>query len=253
MTVVIIGSGNVATIMGSRIVSAGHRLLQVMARQEAAAAALAAEWGCGYTAQWEAVEPTADIYIVSLSDRALPGLGSLLSLPGRLVVHTAGAVSGSVLRDVSVRCGVLYPLQSLRKEIRPFPEFPLLIDADQPGDLPLLEGFARTIARQVQRAGDTQRQKLHVAAVFANNFTNHLYTLAADFCRKEEIDFSLLLPVIRETVRRLEYYPPRDSQTGPAIRGDQSTMDQHLEILANYHNMSVLYRLFSDQIRMYHG
>ncbi len=147
---------------------------------------------------------------------------------------------------------VLYPLQSLRKEIRPFPEFPLLIDACQPGDLPLVAGFARTIARQVQHGDDATRLKLHVAAIFANNFTNFLYTLAAGFCRQEGIDFQLLLPLIRETAQRVERYDPREVQTGPAIRGDRQSMERHLEILGNYRNMSDLYRQFSDQIREYY-
>jgi hypothetical protein len=133
--------------MGSQIVAAGHRVLQVVARREAVAAALAAEWGCGYTTRWDAVDPGADLYIVSLSDRAIPDVSRMLSLPGRLVVHTAGAVPLAALQSVSERHGVLYPLQSLRKEIRPFPEFPLLIDAAQAEDLPVLAGFARTIAR----------------------------------------------------------------------------------------------------------
>jgi predicted short-subunit dehydrogenase-like oxidoreductase (DUF2520 family) len=239
--------------MGSQVAAAGHSLLQVVARNEAAAAALAAEWGCGYTTRWEELEPDADLYIVSVSDRALAELGGRLSLPGRLVVHTAGAVPLSALAAVSERHGVLYPLQSLRKEIRPFPEFPLLIDAARAEDLALLDGFARSIARQVQRADDALRIKLHVAAIFANNFTNHLYSLSADFCRREDIDFSLLLPLIEETAQRVERYDPRTVQTGPAIRGDRATMDRHLEILTNYHNMSALYRVFSDQIASYYN
>src|SRR5258708_2038381 len=231
MKVVIIGSGNVATVLGSCIAAAGHDLLQVVARREEAAAELAAQWGCEYTTQWDAVDPGADIYIVSLSDRAMPELSQTLSLPGRLVVHTAGAVPVSALLGVSARCGVLYPLQSLRKEIRPFPEFPLLIDACQPGDLPLVAGFARTIARQVQHGDDATRLKLHVAAIFANNFTNFLYTLAAGFCRQEGIDFQLLLPLIRETAQRVERYDPREVQTGPAIRDDRQSMERDLELL----------------------
>jgi predicted short-subunit dehydrogenase-like oxidoreductase (DUF2520 family) len=252
MKVVIIGSGNVATVMGGRIAASGHQLLQVAARNADAAAALAAEWGCGSTTRWSAVDPGADLYIVSVSDRALMELPGVLSLPGKLVVHTAGAVPLDALRLVSERRGVLYPLQSLRKEIRPFPEFPLLTDAALPGDEVLIDAFARTIARQVQHADDALRLKLHVAAIFANNFTNYLYTLSADFCRQEGIDFSLLLPLIHETAQRLERYAPREVQTGPAVRGDRATMDRHLEILNNYHNMSTLYRIFSGQIREYY-
>jgi predicted short-subunit dehydrogenase-like oxidoreductase (DUF2520 family) len=253
MKVVIIGSGNVATVMGSRIVAAGHELLQAVARREDAAALLAKEWGCGYTTRWEEIDQGADIYILSLSDRGLRGLDTVLSLPGRLVVHTAGAVPGSVLRGVSNHCGVLYPLQSLRKEIRPFPEFPLLIDADHAEDLAVIEGFARTIARQVERADDATRLKLHVAAILANNFTNYLYTLASDFCRQEQIDFQLLLPLIRETAERLERYPPREVQTGPAIRGDRETVERHLEVLANYGRIRELYKLLTISIEDYYG
>jgi predicted short-subunit dehydrogenase-like oxidoreductase (DUF2520 family) len=179
-------------------------------------------------------------------------LNEELRLPGRLVVHTAGAAALSALAAVSERHGVLYPLQSLRKEVRPFPEFPLLIDAAKPEDLVLLDGFARTLARQVQRADDGLRRKLHVAGTFANNFTNYLYTLSADFCRQEGIDFTLLLPLIRETAERVERYDPQTVQTGPAIRGDRATMERHLEELANYHNMSELYRIISGQISDYY-
>jgi len=248
MKVVIIGSGNVATVMGGRIIEAGHSILQVVARRAEPASRLATEWKCGYTTQWETVTREADLYIVSLSDRALEGLGAVLQLPGKLVVHTAGAVAGSILRDVSLHCGVLYPLQSLRSEIRPFPEFPLLVAANLAEDLPAIEAFARTIARQVQQADDETRLKLHVAAILANNFTNFLYTQAAVFCQQEKLDFSLLLPLIRETAERIERFAPQQVQTGPAVRGDEGTIRRHLEILNNYKDISELYKLFTIQI-----
>lgn len=252
MKVVIIGSGNVATVMGGQIASAGHTILQVVARREEPAARLAAAWGCGYTTQWEEINREADIYIVSISDRALEGLGTVLQLPGRLVLHTAGAVAGSVLLTVSANSGVLYPLQSLRSEIRPFPEFPLLIMANQPEDLPAIETFARTIARQVQQADDNTRLKLHVAATLVSNFSNYLYTQASVFCREEKLDFSLLQPLIRETANRVAQFPPQDVQTGPAIRGDGETIRRHLEILNNYKEISELYNLFTIQIEQFY-
>jgi predicted short-subunit dehydrogenase-like oxidoreductase (DUF2520 family) len=254
MKVVIIGSGNVATVLGSRIVEAGHVIVQVMARREEPAAMLAAEWNCGYTTQWEKVDTMADIYIVSVSDRALESLGDLLALPGKLVVHTAGAVAGSVLSTVSGRWGVLYPLQSLRKEIRPFPAFPLLIAACRPEDLPVIRDFALSISPQVQEADDATRLKLHAAATSVNNFTNWLYTQAELFCGREQLDFSLLYPLIAETSQRLQRYSPREVQTGPAIRGDQGTIRRHLEVLNNYKDLKELYQLFSLQIqRFYRG
>ena len=252
MKVVIIGSGNVATVIGGKIAAAGHTILQVVARRQEAADALGREWGAEAVAEWEAVRRDADLYIVSVSDRAIAGLPAVLQLPGRLVVHTAGAVPLKALAGVSARCGVLYPLQSLRSEIRPFPEFPLLIDAQEPDDLSLLETFARSIARQVEHADDAYRLKCHVAAVLVNNFGNFLYTLADDLCRREGIDFSLLKPIIKETAARLDHYPPGDVQTGPAIRGDAGTMERHLRVLADYPQIKALYELFSMQIAAYY-
>jgi predicted short-subunit dehydrogenase-like oxidoreductase (DUF2520 family) len=253
MKVVIIGSGNVATVLGGKIAAAGHTILQVVARRPSEAARLGAEWGCSFATDWSAIDQGADAYIVSLTDSALPLFAAQVRLPGRLVLHTAGAVSRKVLLPVSEHCGVLYPLQSLRREIRPFPEFPLLIDVEDPADLPVVETFARTLAELVQRADDEARLKLHVAAVVINNFSNYLYTLSADFCRQEEVEFSLLLPLIREMAGRLEGREPHEVQTGPAVRGDAGTIATHLNLLSKYQDLSQLYSLFSIQIEAYYG
>jgi predicted short-subunit dehydrogenase-like oxidoreductase (DUF2520 family) len=251
MNIVIIGSGNVATVIGGKMAEAGHTILQVIGRREEPAATLAAELKCRYSTRWEDIDQDAELYLVALSDASLEKLE--WPLPGKLVVHTAGAIAGSALSGVSERYGVLYPLQSLRKEIRPFPEFPLLIDANRPEDLVLVENLARTIARQVERADDSTRLKLHMAATLVNNFTNYLYTLAAGYCLKENIHFSLLLPLIRETAQRLDKYAPMDVQTGPAIRGDEATIARHLNLLDNYKNIKDLYDLFTNKIeQQYH-
>jgi predicted short-subunit dehydrogenase-like oxidoreductase (DUF2520 family) len=252
MKVVIIGSGNVATVMGGKIAAAGHAILQVMARRPEAAADLARQWDTSYTTEWAQVRRDADLYLIAVSDKAVPGLSAVLQLPGRLVVHTAGAVPLQALRGVSDRCGVLYPLQSLRREIRPFPEFPLLVDAADADDLEQIASLAQTISRQVQRADDAYRLKCHVAAVMVNNFTNFLYTLANDLCAREGVDFSLLQPIIRETAARLEYYAPGEVQTGPAVRGDVETMRRHLGLLAGYPQLKALYERFSAEIAAYY-
>jgi predicted short-subunit dehydrogenase-like oxidoreductase (DUF2520 family) len=253
MKVVIIGSGNTATVMGGKIGAAGHSILQVLGRREEPAARLAAELGCGHATRWTEIDRGAELYLVALRDSALEGLGKELSLPGKLVLHTAGAASREVLSGVSERCGVLYPLQSLRREIRPFPEeIPLLIDAGRSEDIAVIGAFARTIARQVERADDGMRLKLHLSATLVNNFTNHLYTLAADYCGKEGIDFSLLLPLIKETAERVGSHAPSEVQTGPAIRGDRNTISRHLTLLDNYKDIRDLYSLFTVKIEDYY-
>ncbi|HTR30952.1 MAG TPA: Rossmann-like and DUF2520 domain-containing protein [Puia sp.] len=254
MKTVIIGSGNVATVLGESIVAAGHTVLQVVARDETRAAALARQLGCSFAVRYADIEPDAELYIAALSDTALESLGQpvasgdRLTLPGRFVVHTAGAIPADTLLPITTRFGVLYPLQSLRAAIRPFPPFPLLVDAARPGDRQALEAFAQTLSGQVRQADDATRLKLHVAATLVNNFTNYLYTLAAGYCREEKLDFSMLLPLIRETANRLERHSPEDVQTGPAIRGDRKTIERHLSMIDNYKEIRVLYDLFTNLI-----
>jgi predicted short-subunit dehydrogenase-like oxidoreductase (DUF2520 family) len=248
---VIIGSGNVATVLGKRIRLAGHQLLQVFSHDKEHASRLAGELECGYTDDWKEIDGQADLYLVALSDSALAGdfTKKMPSLKDRLVAHTAGSVSRDVLRGITNRPGVLYPLQSLRKEIDAYPEIPLLVDAQTPEDIALLTGFAKTISGQVQTADDEMRRKLHLGAVLVNNFSNHLFRMAEDYCRREKVDFRLLLPVIKETAKRLTDFSPGEVQTGPAVRKDQATIEKHLSMLSNYVSTKELYELFTKQIQ----
>jgi len=249
MEMVIIGSGNVATVLGNRFREAGYRIMQVFSRQPDHAAQLAEALQCGHTSRWEVLYRDADVYLVALSDDALSELSGVLSLPGKLVLHTAGAVPKEVLLDVSANSGVLYPLQSLRRELKPYPEIPLLIDANQEADRQRIADLARSISKQVAAADNITRLKLHLAAVLVNNFTNHLYVLASAYCRAEGADFSLLLPLIRETAERLSRIAPGEAQTGPAIRGDEATIERHLNIIDNYKDIKEVYTLMTRQIR----
>jgi len=249
MQIVIIGSGNVATVLGGKLQEAGHRIVQVFSRRPEHAMRLARELRCEHVSRWEYIYRDADLYIAALSDDALWTLHSEISLPGKLVVHTGGAVPREVLLKVSANSGVLYPLQSLRKELRPYPEIPLLVDANLKPDLDRIFDVARSISGQVQAADNDTRLRLHVAAVLVNNFTNHLYVLAEEYCRKEGADFNMLLPLIRETALRLTMIPPRDAQTGPAIRGDEATIGRHLELIGGYKDIKEVYTLITRQIQ----
>ncbi|HYC27848.1 MAG TPA: DUF2520 domain-containing protein, partial [Chitinophagaceae bacterium] len=196
MKVVIIGSGNTATVLGRKIKAAGHAILQVAGRNESAVKLLAAELGCSGNVDTTGIDHSADIYIVAIADKALPQVHEWLQLDKKLVVHTAAAVPANVLEKVSKNYGVLYPLQTLRKEQTEVPSIPFLVDGNSPDDLALVQDFAASLSDKVIVAEDELRLRMHVAAVFVSNFTNHLYVLAQEFCRKEELDFSLLLPLI---------------------------------------------------------
>ena len=252
MRVAIIGSGNVATILGEKICVAGHEVLQVYSRDPAAAHKLAVLVGGRPVSRPGDLDSSADLYLIAVSDSAIAEVAGWLRVNDGLVVHTAGSVVMEVLRPCSPNYGVLYPLQSLRREITPSAEIPLLVDGSNSESLEQLFNFGRTIAGTVQGADDQKRMKLHISAVIMNNFTNHLYTLASDYCKKENIDFRLLMPLILETSERLKFRSPGELQTGPAVRNDSGTIRNHLEQLQNYPDLSEIYRLFTEKILDYY-
>ncbi len=248
MKIVIIGSGNVAAVLGRMLVKSNHAVIQVVSRNIEHAAVLAAEFNCPFTDNNGIIDSSAELYLVAVSDNALYGLNNSIHLGKKLVLHTAGSVSKDVLKDISVNYGVLYPLQSLRREIVYENDIPLLVDGSSPETMTMIEDFAKTISSNVAQACDEKRLKLHVAAVVVSNFTNHLYALAEDFCKKEDVDFKLLIPLIKKTAQRIENQSPAEMQTGPAIRNDVFTLDKHLQILSKHPKLKYIYLKLTDSI-----
>jgi predicted short-subunit dehydrogenase-like oxidoreductase (DUF2520 family) len=248
MKIVIIGSGNVATVLARLCVKNNHQVIQVMSRHADNAKVLADELGCSYANYDGVTDMGADIYIVAISDSVLFSLNKSFNLGDKLIVHTAGSVSKEVLKEISANYGILYPLQSMRKEMKSLPAIPFLIDGSSDEATIAIENFANTISSMVTKTTEEERHKLHVAGVFVNNFTNHLYAVAEDFCIKENLDFKLLYPIIQETARRVNEVSPKDVQTGPAYRNDVFTLDKHLRLLANHPKLKYLYLKLTDSI-----
>lgn len=247
--IVIFGTGNVATVLSLLFAEEGHRILQVYGRDANKAAALAKRCNATPISDLSEVNKDADLYIIAVSDAAVATLASLLQLGDKLLVHTAGSVSKEVLYKSSTAYGVLYPVQSLRAEMDHALDIPFLVDANSPDKIAELKEIAATASSKVQQANDEQRLRLHVAAVIVSNFTNHLYALAADYCKKEGADFNMLLPLIGEVANRIQQVSPRDVQTGPAIRHDQNTIDKHLELLQQFPDLQKLYAALSTSIQ----
>lgn len=248
MRVVMAGSGNVATVLGRLIKNAGHQVLQVLSRDASHAKILADELGCPYADFNGNIEKEADLYIISVRDKALYELNTMFHAGNKMVVHTAGSISKDILKEISHNYGVLYPLQSLRKEMDATSAIPLLVDANSIEGITLLEDFARTISDKVSIASDDDRLKLHVAAVIVSNFTNHLYALAEDFCKNENVDFKMLVPLIEETALRMAKHTPESVQTGPALRNDIITLDKHLRILDAHKKLKYIYLKLTESI-----
>ena len=248
MRLVIVGSGNVATVMSRVIKKAGHEIVQVISRDATNAKTLATELETAYADSDGPVNTNTDMYLIAVKDSALYDLNKVFSAGNKLVVHTAGSISKEVLKDISHNYGVLYPLQSLRKEMDTRAGIPLLIDGNTPETIALIEDFARSISDKVSIAGDEERLKLHVAAVIVSNFTNHLYALAEEFCENEKVDFKMLVPLILETAERIENNSPAAVQTGPALRNDVFTLDRHLRLLNAYPKLKYVYLKLTESI-----
>ncbi len=248
MDIVIIGTGNTAYVLGKKLQEAGHHILQVFGRDSMKASELAYDLGTESTNYWNIVSREADIYIIAVSDIAVEEVMKELNLSGKTIVHTAASVSKDVLKNVSNRFGVFYPLQSLKKGLNHLPEIPVIIDAGDAETLKELELLAHSITDKVAEAGDDKRLKLHLAAVFCNNFVNHIYALTEQYCKREGLDFNLLLPLIRETAARLDDIAPSQTQTGPAIRNDRETIEKHLQLLEGHPQMHKLYEVLTESI-----
>lgn len=172
----------------------------------------------------------ADVYIIAIPDDAVSKFSSQLKLNG-LVVHTSGSLPLEALQN-QARRGVFYPLQSFTKGKKvAFNKIPICIETSNKNDLQLLHKLAQTISESVFEISSAQRKKLHVAAVFVNNFTNYMYTIGESLCEDNKIDFNILKPLIIETALKIETISPQLAQTGPARRKDATTIKKHLDFL----------------------
>ncbi len=253
MRVVMLGSGNTASVLLQLISKAGHEIIQIVSRNEENAKTLASTYAAAAAPLTAEEFLEADIYIVALHDAALDHIENIPALKNKLVVHTAGAVSMNALKGITSTYGVLYPLQSLSKFTDYIPEIPFLVDGNNQEIMHRVLGFAKSISNNVIEANDTERLNYHVAAVFVSNFTNHLYALAELFCQKERLNFKNLFPLIDETTLRAKSVSPFLTQTGPAIRNDIYTLNRHLQTLASNPDLKYIYLKLSESIIKHHG
>jgi predicted short-subunit dehydrogenase-like oxidoreductase (DUF2520 family) len=248
MRVVIIGSGNVASVLGRALQKNNHEIIQVISRTSTHAKVLANELSCNFSDNLADIDKSAELFLLAVSDGALYSLEKSFNTGNKPVLHTAGSVPKDILKNISTNYGVLYPLQSLLKDMEYPQHIPFLVDGNSEEVITLAEDFAKTISGTVAKANDEERLKLHVAAVTVSNFTNHLYALTEEFCERENVNFKLLFPLIKETASRLDNHSPAKMQTGPAVRNDIFTLDKHLRILANHPRLKYMYLKITDSI-----
>lgn len=249
--VIMIGAGNVAHHLAPALLKAGVNLCQIYSRSIESARELGIKTGITYTADLFAVYPDGDIYIFCVSDDALlPLFKSLRINKEALVLHTSGSVEMDVFKPYRERFGVLYPLQSFTKKRNlDFGEIPLCVEGSTSTVLKEVKALAALLSVRVEEINSEKRKHLHLAAVFANNFTNHLYGMAEKILEKEGLDFGMLRPLIFETAHKVMLMAPENAQTGPARRGDESILNMHKKLLRTDKKLQSIYTLMSDSIR----
>ncbi len=250
MNIALIGAGRVARYLGHRLKEDGHAISIVYSRTLQHAKNLATALQTEFTDDLSALPSETDVFLVSISDDATPDIASKLRLNKQLLVHTAGSLPIEVLAHSGTpNFGILYPLFSFSgNEVKENRTIPLLIEASNTETLQGIQRLAMSITDRVLESSHNQRLLLHLAAVFANNFSNHLFSISDDLLKKNELSLDLLLPMLANTVESLKTHTPKDMQTGPAQRGDSSTMQKHLEMLSNRPDLQNVYKALSESI-----
>lgn len=249
--IALIGAGNVASHLAPALLKTGLNLCQIYSRTPESARELGKKTGITYTTDIAAIYPDCDIYIFCVKDDALLPLFKRIRINrNALVLHTSGSLPMKVFQPFVQHYGVLYPLQtfSKRRELD-FREIPLCIEASDGDTLAVVRELAEILSSRVEEISSEKRKVLHMAAVFANNFVNHMYAIAGRMLDKEELDFNMLRPLIFETAHKVMMMPPEAAQTGPARRGDETILGMHRNLLKDDSKLLNLYNLMSDSIR----
>jgi len=252
MKVFIIGTGNVATALGSAVKKAGHQLTGVAGRDESKTSVLAAKLKCKAYSLSNKIPVNSDIYLVAIKDDAIAeAVRNMPSVKG-IVAHTSGASPITLLKRFPAK-GVFYPVETITKgHPKSFKKVPFCIEASDEKTFRKLMLFASTISSEIYSLDSTQRATLHVAAVFANNFTNYIFGIANDILAKQQLPSALLQTLAKSTVQNAFEKGAIQSQTGPAVRNDIKTIDKHLALLKDNKDYQQLYRILTGQIRNVH-
>lgn len=255
LNIVVIGAGNVATHLADSFLKTEQvQIVQVFNHQASKKAKdFARKIKSPLVADYQKIDPAADLYIIAVKDDAIPEVTKKLSqlkLKG-LVVHTSGSVGLDVLKSVSKQIGVYYPLQTFYPNAKiDWPSTPLLIEANTKSALTQLKSLASIVSKQVRVINSEERLRIHLAAVFASNFTNAMYVAAYELIEKSltKNDTVLLFPLMKHSFQKLENVHPLIAQTGPAKRQDKRVMQKHLSLLKSDKDLSAIYRSLSDLI-----
>ncbi|MDY3548755.1 DUF2520 domain-containing protein [Riemerella anatipestifer] len=245
MEIVIIGSGNVAFHFNNAFYEANIKVSQLFGRNEKALKLMSEATQVPYSTS---VLQDADLYIICLKDDAVATVSQIIKNEKALVVHTSGSMPKEVLKG-NYKKGCFYPLQTFSKnKILDYTEIPFFIEAENTKNLDILKKLALRISPKVQEADYKKRKYIHLTAVFACNFVNHLYARAKEIADSQSIPFSYFVPLIEETMDKIYYLNPKEAQTGPAVRNDTRVLELHRKLITDETQLDI-YNLMNQSIK----
>jgi len=247
------GSGKTATALGRAMSLAGHEFMQVWSRTETGANDLAKKLCASATTDLNKINNDADIYLIAVKDDAIEEVAGKLNIGNKIIAHTSGIKSKDLLKSASPDYGVFYPFISMTKEVATdFKTALVMIEGSNERTANALTILAQSISGNVKMVEEKQRQSLHLAAVFAHNFTNHIYIAAEKILADQGLNFNELRPLIAAHIANVQHLSPSTLQTGPAIRHDETTIDAHLQLLGSNNDLKQLYLTMTEAIQQWH-
>jgi predicted short-subunit dehydrogenase-like oxidoreductase (DUF2520 family) len=251
LKIAIVGAGNVASFFAKKFAAAGFTIVSIHSKNLAHAESLASEVQAIASNTLSNMGSDFDYLLFAVSDDALKACVAEVPASNNFCwLHTSGAMSKEIFAEKTNRYGVFYPLQTFTKSVTLSQSiFPVLIESSSEEVQQSLEKLAAQIQLPFQYADSEQRKNIHLAAVFACNFTNHLYQIASEILTEQHLPFELLLPLIQETVAKLNHLSPAAAQTGPAIRNDQAVISAHMALIKTHPQWAQIYQLLSAEIQ----
>lgn len=250
MKIVFVGAGNLATRLSIEMQRVGMTIGQVYSPTEESARALASKLNSAWTTDIVRIIEDADLYIFSVKDAVLDHVLSQMKPNGGLWVHTAGSIPMDIFSSYTSRYGVFYPLQTFSKgRVVSFDKIPVFLEVLKEEDKSILLNVANALTDTVLFISSEKRKSIHLAAVFACNFANHMYAVAEKILEEQDIPYKVLLPLIEETASKLQDLPPLSAQTGPAVRYDENVIETQSNMLTN-ERYRELYNLISQSIHI---
>ncbi|MDY3351520.1 DUF2520 domain-containing protein [Riemerella anatipestifer] len=245
MEIVIIGSGNVAFHLNNAFYEANIKVSQLFGRNEDALKLMSETTKIPYSTN---TLQNADLYIICVKDDVIAEVSQIIKNENALVVHTSGSMPKDALEG-NYKKGCFYPLQTFSKsKVLDYTEIPFFIEAENTQDLNILKNLALRISPRVQEADYEKRKYIHLTAVFACNFVNHLYARAKEIADNQNIPFNYFIPLIEETMDKIYYLDPKKAQTGPAVRNDARVLELHKQLITDETQLEI-YNLMNQSIK----